>query len=83
MGLIKMREEVIARHLGSGEKRKAFIDYEASTLTDENGNILNHRSWTYEEIESNDFSDGFKASLLFVLIIIGIGILLIASGATK
>lgn len=78
-----MREEVIARHLGSGEKRKAFIDYEASTLTDENGNILNHLSWTYEEIDNNDLSPGFEASILIILIIIGIGILLIASGATK
>lgn len=78
-----MREKVIARHLGSGEKRKAFIDDESSTLTDENGNILNHRSWTYEEIESGDFSDGFKASLLIVLIIIVFCILLIASGVTR
>ena len=78
-----MREKVIARHLGSGEKMKAFIDYEESTLTDEKGNNLNCMSWTYEETENNDLSPSFKASLLIILIIIGIGILLISSGATR
>lgn len=83
MGAIKMREEVIARHLGSGEKRIAFVDYEKSTLVDKDNNYLNPMFWTYEEKSGLDLSPGFILVALLIFIGICAGAGFIFSGAPK
>lgn len=78
-----MREEVIARHLGSGEKRMAFVDHEKSTLTDKKGNNLDYRFWTYEEISELDLSPGFILVALLIFIGFCAGAGFIFSGGLK
>lgn len=75
-----MREQVIARHLGSGETRQATIDDETSKLTDSSGNDLDYRFWTYDDI---DPSPGFLTGLAIVGLILFVGVIFIASGASK
>ena len=78
-----MREEVVAIHLGSRQRRKAYIDYEASKLTDEYGNNLDYRFWTYEEKTGLDLSPGFTIVALLIFIGICAGVGFIFSGALK
>lgn len=78
-----MREQVIARHLGSGATKPATIDYETSTMVDEQGNNLNFLFWTYEEKSKLDVSPGFRIAFWVIFIGICFGASLIFSGATK
>ena len=75
--------EVIAIHLGSGERRKAYLDDETSTLTDDNKNDLNFMSWAYEEKTGLDLSPGFTIVALLIFIGICAGVGFIFSGALK
>lgn len=62
-----MREKVIAKHLGSHEERPATIDDETSVMTDNDGNKLDFRFWTYRRLD--DPSPGLLGFLVAVLII--------------
>lgn len=63
-----MREQVIARHIASHEERQATIDYETSVMTDNDGNNLDYRFWTYRRLDEP--SPGFMMSMAIVGLIL-------------
>lgn len=63
-----MREEVIARHIASHEERQATIDDETSVMTDNDGNKLDFRFWTYRRLDEP--SPGFMMSMAIVGLIL-------------
>ena len=73
-----MREEVIARHIASHEERPATIDDETSVLTDNDGNKLDFRFWTYRRIDEP--SQGFFLSMAIVGLVLFIGVLALFNG---